>query len=407
MKPQDPGMIRMEDYTYDLPEDRIAKFPLAERERSKLLVYRKGSIQEDLFLNLAGHLDKDSLLLFNSTRVIPARINFNHDGKRIEIFCLESAKENLDPGPALLQHSPVEWNCLVGRLKSWKRSVLVLEQAELKLEARIVEKRADQVRVEFSWNNKDMNFSQLLSVFGAVPIPPYLQRNSTEPDKHTYQTTFASQEGSVAAPTAGLHFSEKLLTSLNKKGLQMENICLHVGAGTFQPVKSLELRGHHMHREWMVCGRDLLENLIAAEHKKRICVGTTTLRCMESLYWMGAKAIRNPKATLEELEISQWEVYEMDDTAPDAPLCFKALLNWMEKRGLDNIICKTSILIAPPYRVRTAKALITNFHQPQSTLLLLVAACVGEAWRSIYKHALSRDYRFLSYGDGMLLWLNE
>ena len=397
-------MILIRDYNYELKEEQIAKFPLKERDQSKLLVYQNKQITEDRFYNLPRYLDNECTLVFNSTKVIPARLQFKRGDKTIEVFCLEPSQTGLDPAPAMKMHSPVVWNCLVGHLKAWKDGKLQLNNNNLVLEASIIAKQQSHVSIEFRWNRTDLNFSEVLLEFGKVPIPPYLNRESQGNDTITYQTIYAEMEGSVAAPTAGLHFTDRVMSALTQQGVQLEKISLHVGAGTFKPVKSTTLAGHDMHYEWMEVERTILQNLVLAK-KKIVAVGTTSLRTLESLYWMGVKLKKNKNSTLHELEIGQWEVYEMQNEQCTIEESFNNLSEWMLKHKMERLICKTGILIAPPYQPRIVKALITNFHQPQSTLLLLVSAFTGGAWRELYSFAEQNNYRFLSYGDSMLLWL--
>ena len=398
-----PAHLRIVDFTYDLPEEKIAKYPLAERDSSKLLVYRKGHLSQDTFKNIANYIPEESILVFNSSKVIKARLHFVSAGnKNIEVFCLEPFLA-VDPVEALKGHSPQQWKCLVGNLKAWKEGELILSKAGLELKASVIQRFPTHVLIEFNWNHSSKNLSEVLNAFGEVPIPPYLKRGSELADTSTYQTMYAKQEGSVAAPTAGLHFTEHVLNTLKEKKVSIQHLHLHVGAGTFKPVKSETLEGHDMHTEWLDAGKSLLETLANSEENKVLAVGTTSLRTLESLYWMGVKAIANPLIELEELEIKQWEVYSLPDQKRPLKESFSALLDWMNKKGLERILCKTGILIAPPYQIRVVQGLLTNFHQPQSTLLLLVSAIMGDDWKKAYAYALANDFRFLSYGDAMLI----
>lgn len=401
--PAHPSTLRIEDFTYSLPEEKIAKFPLSDRDHSKLLVCRGSHFQEENFWNLAHHIPEKSILVFNSSKVISARLNFLVTAtKRIEVFCLEPS-ESIDPSLALQEIGPQRWNCLVGNLKAWKAEKLFLRKEGLELQAHIVQKLPTHVIIEFNWNPSSSNFSEVLNVLGEVPIPPYLNRSSREQDKSSYQTVYANREGSVAAPTAGLHFTERVLNSLNQKQVSIQYLHLHVGAGTFKPVKSDRLKEHNMHTEWLEVDKSFIEMLANSGERKVFSVGTTSLRTLESLYWMGIKTLGNPSIEMQDLEIQQWDAYDLPDKKITHKASLSALIQWMERKGLDRMICKTGILIAPPYRLRVANGLLTNFHQPQSTLLLLVAAVLGEDWKKAYEFALTHNFRFLSYGDAMLI----
>ncbi|MBL7766905.1 MAG: S-adenosylmethionine:tRNA ribosyltransferase-isomerase [Chitinophagaceae bacterium] len=401
-----PKEIQIADYTYELPDDRIAKYPLADRDQSKLLAYKAGEIHEDNYANLTDHLPEHALLILNNTRVIPARLFFrNSTGALIEIFCLEPADKNMEPSTAMTQTGSVRWQCMIGRASKWKEKVLTYQTDELLLEAEIISRTSDAFVVELRWQPAEWSFAEILERIGKMPIPPYLKRESEDSDATRYQTTYAMHDGSVAAPTAGLHFTPALFDALRSKGIQQSFVTLHVGAGTFKPVKSETMEDHTMHAEWMDVSRETLMQMIEAMQAGRpiISVGTTSLRTLESLYWMGTKAIQHPDSTLEDLEIKQWEAYDLKSTlsALDA---LQALVSWMNQNSLNRILCKTQILIAPPYRLKIASALITNFHQPASTLLLLIASIVGSDWKTIYQYAMDHEFRFLSYGDGSLLW---
>ena len=401
-----PSKIKIKDYTYNLPDERIARYPLAQRDESKLLIYQNGNISEDLYRNIREQLSKDTLLLFNNTRVIEARMFFEKEtGGIIEIFCLEPAADT-ELTQAMLSMGKVRWNCLVGGAAKWKQGLLekklLINNDSFSLFAELVEKRSDHFIIEFSWQPQ-LTFAEVLHYAGVLPLPPYLQRKTEAADYERYQTVYAKQEGSVAAPTAGLHFTDALLKELQQKGIEETYITLHVGAGTFKPVKSATMQDHDMHKEWMQVSRSTIETILSYQSKTIIPVGTTSLRTLESLYWMGVKAYHHPAATMDELEIHQWDVYDLHPGI-SATEALHALLNWMDKNESNALICHTQILIAPGYKIQLAHALITNFHQPDSTLLLLVAAFVGDDWRKIYDYALAHDFRFLSYGDGSLLW---
>ncbi|MDI1356254.1 MAG: S-adenosylmethionine:tRNA ribosyltransferase-isomerase [bacterium] len=403
--PKHPSEISINAFTYELPDEKIAKFPLAERDRSKLLVYKDGSITESVFEDLDTFIEEDTLLVFNETKVIQARLNFlNQKGQSIEIFCLEPTKCDGDLHTALNVQINTRWNCLIGNLRRWKTPELVLRKNDTELRVQLAAQQKGYGEVDFFWSPEHLTFAEILEIFGNMPIPPYLKRESESSDKTRYQTLYSKKEGSVAAPTAGLHFTERLFHKLKDQNIKTASLTLHVGAGTFKPVKSATMEGHEMHAEWMEVGIATIQKLIDQQNKTSIAVGTTSLRTIETLYWMGLKALANPNASLSELEIKQWEVYDLKDENKSTADCFEAMLLWMKKNGTDRLICQTQILIAPPYQLKVASGLITNFHQPQSTLLLLVAAVVGERWKEIYDYALGHKFRFLSYGDSSLLF---
>ena len=409
-----PKNLSISDFTYQLADERIAKYPLAERDLSKLLIYKDEVISEDIYRNIHGHIPSNSLLVFNNTKVIPARLFFkNATGAKIEIFCLDPAGENTDMASAMSQTQKTRWNCLIGRANKWKEKQLHFTASDFTLTAEIVEKKADSFVVEFTWQPENLSFAEILDKTGMMPIPPYLRRESEQLDQQRYQTVYALQKGSVAAPTAGLHFTEDVLGSLKNKNVQFTYVTLHVGAGTFKPVKAERMEGHEMHAELIDVDVATIRSLSDSLNQNIIAVGTTSLRTIESLFWMGQKAMLNPEASLPQLEIKQWDPYEItfEQTSKEqALLALRALLQWMLKNKLNRLICKTQIMIAPGYKLRVADAIITNFHQPASTLLLLVAAVIGndkEDWKKIYDYALARHFRFLSYGDGSLLWANK
>ncbi len=402
-----PGAIDINDYDYHLPEERIAKFPLAERDASKLLVYREGGIGHASFRELPEELPQGALLLFNNTRVIHARLPFRREtGARIEIFCLEP----ISPGEhqqSLSATGPVIWKCLIGNNKRWKNEELALDidtpGGNVRLFAQRQEAIEDAWSVRFRWEGPTLAFGELLHYAGLIPLPPYLHRKNTPDDEHRYQTVYARREGSVAAPTAGLHFTESLLARLIENGISSRFVTLHVGAGTFKPVKAERLADHHMHSEKISVGRPVIEALLAAAREDRpiIPVGTTSLRTLESLFWYGLKLTLNPTAT-PQLDVAQWDPYELPGhTSPTEALT--AILDQLDRHELDQLEGHTQLMIAPGYQFRLTDGLITNFHQPRSTLLLLIAALVGNDWRGIYEYALANDFRFLSYGDGSLL----
>ena len=404
----DPRTLSIKDFTYSLPEERIAKYPLEERDASKLLIYKEGSIAEDIYENIADHIPSKSLLVFNDTKVVEARLLFQKPtGGVIEIFCLEPHQQYADITTAMLQHEKVLWHCLIGGASKWKHGQILEKKIphhtdELVLHARYIEKMPDSFVVELSWSDPSLSFAEMLHLFGAIPLPPYIKREVEQTDAERYQTVYAHYEGSVAAPTAGLHFTERVFESLKEKGIDKDFVTLHVGAGTFKPVKSETMQEHEMHAEHFTVSRTMIQNLLDHLDKKVIAVGTTSLRTLESLYWLGVKKadVRSQKSE----EVFQWEVYDHAETAISANDALNYLINWMEEKDLDHFTAKTQIIIAPGYHFKIVNGLVTNFHQPQSTLLLLVAAFIGENWRKVYNYALDNNFRFLSYGDGSLLW---
>ena len=402
---ENPKHIRISEYNYPLPEERIAKFPLPVRDQSTLLVYRQGAVTEDVFTSLPKYLAKDSLMIFNNTKVIQARLHFRKEtGALIEVFCLEPVQPN-DYALNFQQTEHAAWLCMIGNLKKWKEGPLHRELTvkghPLTLTATRGECQGTSHWVDFSWNNSEVTFADILEVFGELPIPPYLNRETQESDKETYQTVYSKIKGSVAAPTAGLHFTPRVLDTLRKKGVDLEELTLHVGAGTFKPVKSEEIEGHEMHTEYISVSRSTLRKLIG-HNACAIAVGTTSVRTLESLYHIGVTLAANPQATEEELHVRQWQPYEKYDEIPPV-VALQKILDYLDYNGMETLHTSTQIIIAPGYDYKIVKAMITNFHQPQSTLLLLVSAFVKGNWRTIYDYALSHDFRFLSYGDSSLL----
>ena len=402
----DPRHIHISDYNYPLPDERIAKFPIAQRDHSKLLIYNKGEVSSDVFYNLPQYLPKGALMVFNNTKVIQARMHFRKDtGALIEVFLLEPAEPS-DYELMFQTTGHCAWYCLVGNLKKWKEGSL---RREIEINGQTVvvnatrgELHGTSHRIDFSWGG-DVSFAEIIDAMGELPIPPYLNRETQESDKTTYQTVYSKIKGSVAAPTAGLHFTPEVLADLDAHGIDREELTLHVGAGTFKPVKSEEIEGHEMHTEYISVRRDTIRKLIAHEGQA-IAVGTTSVRTLESLYYMGLKVMRNPDLTSEELHVAQWEPYEeVKSEVVSALGSLKALLAWMEEHQLEVLNSSTQIIIAPGYDYKIVKMLVTNFHQPQSTLLLLVSAFVKGDWHKIYDYALAHDFRFLSYGDSSLL----
>ena len=404
----DPRNISIQDFTYHLPDERIARYPLNERDASKLLIYKNESIAEDIYANLADYLPTSSLLIFNNTKVVEARLLFTKStGGAIELFCLEPDANYADITTAMLQQKKVSWNCLVGGAKKWKSGEVLHKEIKSQhrqfvLSASLFHKNTDSYLIEFSWDD-DLSFAEVLHLAGVIPLPPYLNRQAEVADQERYQTVYAKHDGSVAAPTAGLHFTNQLIQTLSNKDICHTYVTLHVGAGTFKPVKSETLEGHDMHAEYIDVTLACIEQLLAQQHAPIIPVGTTSFRTIETLYWMGVKAILNPSALIDELEIKQWDVYELPQDI-SREISLNALLDWMKQSAMQRIICKTQLLVTPGYTIRVADAIITNFHQPNSTLLLLISAFVGENWKSIYDYAIANDFRFLSYGDGSLLW---
>ena len=406
--------IQISDYNYELPDERIAKFPKEQRDHSKLLLYQQGEVGEDMFYNLPKYLPKGALMVMNNTRVIQARLHFRktnekgeNTGALIEIFLLEPAEPS-DYEQMFQTTKKCSWLCLVGNLKKWKEGPLTRElkikDEELRIKATRRGEHGTSQWIDFEWDNASISFAEILDAMGELPIPPYLNRETQESDLSTYQTVYSKIKGSVAAPTAGLHFTEKVLNELDAHGIEREELTLHVGAGTFRPVKSATIGEHEMHTEYIAVRRHTIERLIAHEGCA-IAVGTTSVRTLESLYYMGLKVIQNPDIKEEELHVSQWEPYDdgckMDDVRSVDAL--QALLDWMVRHELTVLHSSTQIIIAPGYDYHIVKMLITNFHQPQSTLLLLVSAFVKGDWHKIYDYALSHDFRFLSYGDSSLL----
>ena len=406
-----PKNISIADYTYILPDERIAKYPLPERDQSKLLIYRNGEIKENIYANLANELPENSLLIFNNTKVVEARLLFEKpNGGKIEIFCLEPHEQYGDITTAMLQKEKVWWKCLVGGAKKWKEGSLIsrigrYDFADITLTAQKIKQLSDSYIIELSWDDTSLSFAELLHLAGAIPLPPYLNRSPEESDKERYQTIYAIHDGSVAAPTAGLHFTDSLFKKLAAKNIQHDFVTLHVGAGTFKPVKTETMQEHEMHAEFIDVSKVFIKKLIQQLDQTIITVGTTSLRTIESLYWLGVKTKFNPSIDHNALHITQWEPYELSEKNIAVKDALELLLNWMDQQQMERLITKTQIIIAPGYQFKIIKALITNFHQPQSTLLLLVATITGDNWRKIYNYALENDFRFLSYGDGNLLWL--
>ncbi|MBN8575571.1 MAG: S-adenosylmethionine:tRNA ribosyltransferase-isomerase [Cytophagales bacterium] len=390
-------IVSLQDYLYELPDDRIARFPLPQRDQSKLLVFRNETINHDTFSNLITHLPAASTLFFNNTRVIPARLHFKKQtGATIEIFLLNPVAPSHLVQQAMVATGTCRWHCTIGNLKRWPDNTLLhFLHAEFELEARLIN-RAEGI-VEFTWNSSH-TFAELVSLCGVVPLPPYLNRPVQPADKETYQTLYSRHDGAVAAPTAGLHFTQAVLNQLEQVGIKKEFLTLHVSAGTFLPIKTQNALEHTMHQEQLVVSRANVEAMLT--NTLSVAVGTTSVRTLESVYWFGVKLKTNPQA---EFHISQHDAY----TLPQEITRHEALqqvLACMERTQTDTVAGETAIYIVPGYRFRVVDALITNFHQPASTLILLVASFVGTHWQKIYEEALSNNYRFLSYGDSSLLF---
>jgi len=407
----DPRNISINDFTYSLPEERVAKYPLAERDASKLLIYKNGEIKTDTYRKISKYIPEDSVLIFNNTKVVEARLLFQKEtGGVIEIFCLEPHEQYADITTAMLKKEKVLWHCLVGGASKWKagqvlRKEINVSSQRIILQAIYHEKRSGSFIIELSWTPASLSFAEVLHHTGAIPLPPYIKRNAEEADKERYQTIYAATDGSVAAPTAGLHFTPTIFKDLDKIHVVRDFVTLHVGAGTFKPVKSETMLEHDMHAEWIEVSKSMIENLLKNFEEPIIAVGTTSLRTLESIYWLGVKL--SPDDRQQPLFLSQWEVYDLEEKKITASTSLNTLLNWMKKNNTEKLIAKTQILIVPGYKFKIVQGLVTNFHQPQSTLLLLVAALIGEDWKKVYAYALKHDFRFLSYGDGSLLWRNE
>lgn len=413
--------IHISDYNYDLPDSRIAKFPVSPRDTSKLLIYRHGEISDDIFYNLPKYLPQKSLMVFNNTKVIQARMHFRKEtGALIEVFLMEPAAPT-DYELMFQTRGECSWLCMVGNLKKWKEGSLVRTfdvagstinfKATMRRDIIDTKSGGTNYWVDFAWDNPQVSFAEILDAVGELPIPPYLNRETQDSDKTTYQTVYSKIKGSVAAPTAGLHFTDKVLAAIDAAGVRREELTLHVGAGTFKPVKSEEIDGHTMHTEYVCVRRDTLQTLLDYDCCA-IAVGTTSVRTLESLYYMGVKLEANPDAAEEDLHVCQWEPYEKADGTPiggnliDGITPQKAISNiiaWLDKNNFKTLHSSTQIIIAPGYEYKIVKVLVTNFHQPQSTLLLLVSAFLKGDWRNVYDYALSHDFRFLSYGDSSIL----
>ncbi len=409
MKKDNIRQLQISRYNYILPDEKIAKYPLPQRDASRLLLYDGGEISATRFGELPELLPRESLLLFNNTRVIHARLLFHKEtGAQIEIFCLSPC----DPADYLIsfqQREACTWHCMIGNARRWKEEALQMEipvkEGLVRLTARKTARHNDEVVVHFSWDDDRFTFSELLEIAGELPIPPYLNRPSEVKDDETYQTVYSRIEGSVAAPTAGFHFTPAVMESLRQRGIRTAEVTLHVGAGTFRPVKSETIAGHEMHTEFISVPKETIAALLA-HNGRLIVVGTTSLRTVESLYYIGRKLHHNPSAAPHELTVRQWEPYEeAEEITPQQAL--QHILAYLEKTGEERLTAATQIIIVPGYHFHYPDAILTNFHQPQSTLLLLISAFVGDDWRKVYDYALDNNFRFLSYGDSSLLWIKS
>jgi S-adenosylmethionine:tRNA ribosyltransferase-isomerase len=396
-----PDDLSMADFTYDLPDEKIACYPLKQREASKILVWKDGKIEEGNYAGLGDFLPAHTVLVFNNSRVVEARILFQKpSGGQIELFCLEPRFGNISD--AMVQTGNALWTCLIGGASKWKNGQVLKKQiGEIRLEARFIEKNTDDFTIDFSWTPGELSFAMMLKQMGTIPVPPYLKRTAEISDSERYQTIYAKESGSVAAPTAGLHFTGELIRSLSNKGIESLYVTLHVGAGTFMPVKTDKFSDHHMHEEFIEVNAQAVEHLISKLNQPVIAVGTTSLRTIETLYWLGLQVCQNEYIAANELHIGQTYSYTQSaDISVSQSL--KSLLEWIRRQPGEKLITKTQLFIVPGYSFKIVRGLITNFHQPNSTLLLLVAALIGPSWKSVYSWALDHDYRFLSYGDGCL-----
>ncbi|MFA5574853.1 MAG: S-adenosylmethionine:tRNA ribosyltransferase-isomerase [Brumimicrobium sp.] len=405
-----PKNIEIHEFQYELPEDKIAKFPIEQRDQSKLLVYENTEIIEDVYRNITRHIDEKTLILFNEAKVIHARLYFRKEtGGRLEIFCLEPDSRYADISTAMKQEGEVYWKCLVKGIQRWKDDsplLLDVEDPNFNAKAYKIKPEGNSLIIRFTWK-KNVSFSEFLEEMGKIPIPPYLKRESDKSDDIRYQTIFAKNEGSVAAPTASLHFTESILEGFRKKNIDMEHLTLHVGAGTFMPVKSEKMEGHEMHSEWIEIPLDLLKRVKKQIERKEktIAIGTTSTRTIESVYWIGVQILRGEWNEEKEqgIAVEQWYPYEKEDEFSSLE-SVNALINYLDEKKVTKLITRTQLIIAPGYDFKMIDGIITNFHQPSSTLLLIISALVGENWKTIYRYALDNNFRFLSYGDGSLLW---
>ena len=395
--------IKISDYLYHLPDGKIEQYPLVERDSSKLLVYKNGEIENNKFENITDYVPDDSLIIFNNTKVIPARLFFLKDsGAKIEIFCLEPSSDTTDYQVEFHKKGKSEWKCFIRNASKWKSGKVTAkfnyQDREYEISAEVKSKDTDEYLIGFNWEPADITFGEVIESLGKIPLPPYIRRESEESDKVKYQTVYARVEGSVAAPTAGLHFTQKEFDKLEQKKCKIDFLTLNVGAGTFKPVKSETIGGHKMHGELFCVNDDLLKNILEYKSRKITAVGTTSLRTLESVYWFGVKLLKDETC---EFKIEQWYPYENDGVSFENSI--DAVLNFMHKKKLKQIYGKTELMIIPGYKFNVVDLLVTNFHLPGSTLLLLIAAFIGEDWKVVYEYALNNDFRFLSYGDSSIL----
>lgn len=401
--------INIADYSYDLPPEKIAQYPLPERDESKLIISKNGIISEDIFKNIVDHLPEKTLLIRNETKVVQARLLFQKDtGAAIEIFCLEPVQPTREIQQAFSQNSGVAWNCLVGNSKRWKSGKLIkrftAQGMDCILTAERILQEPDQSLVRFDWNPAELSFSDILHSMGIIPLPAYVKREAEENDKIRYQTIYARNEGSVAAPTAGLHFTGDVFDALERKKIDIEEVTLHVGVGTFRAVSTADVRDHVMHTEKIGIQKKTIEKIIENLDNHIIAVGTTTIRTIESLYWHGVKLLTD-KSTNDFIDIHQWDAYDPKyKKGISVRESLKKIIDQMNSNRQDKISGQTQLIIVPGYKYRLADILITNFHMPKSTLLLLVSAFVGEDWKNVYQYALDHNFRFLSYGDSCLFY---
>jgi S-adenosylmethionine:tRNA ribosyltransferase-isomerase len=395
--------INIKAYDYTLPDEKIAKFPLLKRDESKLLVYKDKEIKESRFKCLSNYLPEKSLLIFNNTKVIQARLIFQKEtGAQVEIFCLEP-KEPADYAQVFIQNQSCTWLCMIGNLKKWKSGKLNLTVHSSQFTAERLESYGDTHLIRFEWDNQNLSFAEILEICGELPIPPYLNRKTEESDNQTYQTVYSKIKGSVAAPTAGLHFTKDVFESLSKKNIDFEELTLHVGAGTFKPVKTETIEEHVMHTECITIRKSTIEKILN-NLGSIFAVGTTSVRTLESLYYIGVLTSHNPNISIQDLEVTQWMPYNEENNRLSASDALNYVLQYFKKNNLDSMTAHTQIMIVPGYRFKIVTGIITNFHQPKSTLLLLISAFVGQEWKNIYDYALGHDFRFLSYGDSSLLF---
>lgn len=402
-----PKDLSIDQFNYPLPKEKIANYPLSQRDHSKLLVYKQGQINDDFYYNFSKYIKPDSLVVFNNSKVVKARLVFPQESSpSIEIFCLEPADLQKEINAAMLETGAVEWRCFVGSAKKWRDAYLHLTVPSIEglvLSAELVSREKDSFVIKFSWNIHLLSFAEILAETGKIPLPPYIKRETDESDKIRYQTIYAMHDGSVAAPTAGLHFTPEVLATLKNKNIETEYVTLHVGAGTFKPVKTETMGDFEMHSEQIVIEKKFLERLLNCLNQDIVAVGTTSMRTLESLYWLGLKIHKGVAEEGGALVINQWDPYNLEPSiSPE--LAIQSIIKMLEEKHADVMIARTSIMIAPGYPWKIVKVLATNFHQPKSTLMLLVAAFIGNSWEEIYNHALQNDYRFLSYGDGSLLF---